>query len=216
MKTYLLFFSFLIIWSTATAQKYAPIINQSFQLSDLAYMPKAELQQLKNEIILVKGADLEAITTQNPGPFALTTTQFLDSVSTANLELIQTLLQSQEESTSNCSHQEWFSAMIAAVKGGQPIPFYLQWYFLKSFPQASDHIYLAPVSTDFLTLAISGYDTAGQIRHHIFTFTPEGDLIDQLVLSEEVRLQDQALVLKQEEKVILTFNKEGELEKHYN
>lgn len=192
-----------------SAQKYAPILNQSLSEADLAYMPNTELKLLKNELILVKGADLTAIASKDPAPFAATTSQFLDKVSEANLTLIRQLEETQVETM--CSKNDLFHAFLEAVEGQQTIPLHLQWLFLQQFPDKEANIYLVPIAETFKTIVISYYDDKKQAQHQFYVFDKKGQKIDTAKLSGSLQLKGIEVMETEQEKTVLRFKEDGTL-----
>ncbi len=100
------------------AQRYSHLINQAFQESDLRYMPVAELNVLKNEIIALQGAQTNKLGVENGANQA-----FLSDRDRANLALIETM--KEENRQLNCSDQALFELFHQLALHRQNMPIYL-------------------------------------------------------------------------------------------
>ncbi len=116
----------LFVSTTAGAQRYSNIIDQTFSEADLRYMPLEELTILSNEIIALKGAQTNkkgSYVAGSPYLSFSSTAQFLQAADQANLDLIQQM--KMENETLTCTDQELFEVFFQLAKSRQAMPIYL-------------------------------------------------------------------------------------------
>ncbi len=209
-----LFFCFLGASFSTLAQRYSSVIDQQLTWEDLQYMPKSELNLLKNEIIAIKGMQQKS---DKGGPLQEYNGlgQFLSSSDQANIRLIDKVCRNNEVSL--CSEKDLFTLFLENARNKQKIPIYLSQKFY-GFPISEidrKNQWEIKMSDQFITLWIPGKINCEACYHNnqLFTYTKEGQLIDQKSFNGKLVKSEGTIVIEESKNALKMSSNDAAVEK---